>query len=53
VTRGPTAHATPPPWGPRIDIAGTALIVIDMLNPDDHEDADELAANVEGIVELG
>ena len=32
-------------------MAGTALIVIDMLNPYDHEDADELAANVEGIVE--
>jgi nicotinamidase-related amidase len=32
-------------------MAGTALIVIDMLNPYDHEDADELAANVEGIVD--
>jgi nicotinamidase-related amidase len=29
----------------------TALIVIDMLNPYDHADADELAANVEGMVE--
>jgi len=32
-------------------MAGTALIVIDMLNPYDHEDADELAANVERIVD--
>jgi nicotinamidase-related amidase len=31
-------------------MASSALIVIDMLNPYDHEDADELAANVEGIV---
>jgi nicotinamidase-related amidase len=29
----------------------TALLVIDMLNPYDHEDADRLAGNVEGIVE--
>jgi nicotinamidase-related amidase len=29
----------------------TALLVIDMLNPYDHEDADELAEHVEGIVE--
>jgi nicotinamidase-related amidase len=32
-------------------MADTALIVIDMLNPYDHEDADELAANVAGIVD--
>jgi nicotinamidase-related amidase len=32
-------------------MASSALIVIDMLNPYEHEDADELAANVEGIVE--
>jgi nicotinamidase-related amidase len=32
-------------------MAGIALIVIDMLNPYDHADADELAANVEGMVE--
>src|SRR5690349_6940213 len=32
-------------------MARAALIVIDMLNPYDHEDADQLAANVEGIVE--
>jgi nicotinamidase-related amidase len=32
-------------------MAATALIVIDMLNPYDHEDADALAAGVEEIVE--
>ena len=32
-------------------MASAALIVIDMLNPYDHPDADELAVNVEGIVE--
>jgi nicotinamidase-related amidase len=31
-------------------MARSALIVIDMLNPYEHEDADELAANVEGMV---
>jgi nicotinamidase-related amidase len=31
-------------------MAPSALIVIDMLNPYEHEDADELAANVEGMV---
>jgi nicotinamidase-related amidase len=31
-------------------MAHSALIVIDMLNPYEHEDADELAANVEGMV---
>jgi nicotinamidase-related amidase len=31
-------------------MATSALIVIDMLNPYEHEDADELAANVEGMV---
>jgi hypothetical protein len=29
----------------------TALVVVDMLNPYDHEDAEELAENVAGIVE--
>jgi len=28
-----------------------ALIVVDMLNPDEHDDADVLAANVEAIIE--
>jgi nicotinamidase-related amidase len=32
-------------------MASSALIVIDMLNPYDHEDADELAAHVQGIVD--
>jgi nicotinamidase-related amidase len=32
-------------------VTTTALIVIDMLNPYDHEDADPLASSVEGIVE--
>ncbi|MCW2953811.1 MAG: isochorismatase [Conexibacter sp.] len=32
-------------------MADTALIVIDMLNPYDHEDADALAAGVEAIIE--
>jgi hypothetical protein len=32
-------------------MASSALIVIDMLNPYDHEDPDELAANVEDIVD--
>jgi nicotinamidase-related amidase len=32
-------------------MAATALIVVDMLNPYDHEDADALAESVEGIVE--
>ena len=32
-------------------MASAALIVIDMLNPYDHPDADELAVNVEGIVD--
>jgi nicotinamidase-related amidase len=31
-------------------MAPSALIVIDMLNPYEHRDADELAANVEGVV---
>jgi nicotinamidase-related amidase len=31
-------------------MAPSALIVIDMLNPYEHEDADELAANVQGMV---
>jgi nicotinamidase-related amidase len=31
-------------------MAPSALIVIDMLNPYEHRDADELAANVEGMV---
>jgi nicotinamidase-related amidase len=31
-------------------MAPSALIVIDMLNPYEHRDADQLAANVEGIV---
>jgi nicotinamidase-related amidase len=31
-------------------MASSALIVIDMLNPYEHEDADELAGNVEAIV---
>jgi nicotinamidase-related amidase len=31
-------------------MASAALIVIDMLNPYEHEDADDLAANVESIV---
>jgi nicotinamidase-related amidase len=31
-------------------MASSALIVIDMLNPYDHEDADELAAHVEHVV---
>jgi nicotinamidase-related amidase len=31
-------------------MAPSALIVIDMLNPYEHEDADELAANVQGVV---
>jgi nicotinamidase-related amidase len=30
---------------------GTALVVVDMLNPYEHEDADELAANAEHAVE--
>jgi hypothetical protein len=29
----------------------SALIVVDMLNPYEHDDADVLAANVEAIVE--
>jgi nicotinamidase-related amidase len=32
-------------------MASSALIVIDMLNPYGHDDADELAANVEDIVD--
>jgi nicotinamidase-related amidase len=32
-------------------MATSALIVIDMLNPYDHADADELAANVEDMVD--
>jgi nicotinamidase-related amidase len=32
-------------------MGSSALIVIDMLNPYEHEDADELAVNVEGIVD--
>jgi hypothetical protein len=31
-------------------MATSALIVIDVLNPYQHEDADELSANVEGMV---
>jgi nicotinamidase-related amidase len=31
--------------------SATALVVVDMLNPYDHDDADELAANVERVVE--
>jgi nicotinamidase-related amidase len=30
---------------------GTALLVVDMLNPYDHDESDELAANVRGAVE--
>jgi nicotinamidase-related amidase len=32
-------------------MAGTALIVVDMLNPYDHEDADKLVESVEGTIE--
>ena len=32
-------------------MASSALIVIDMLNPYDHDDADELAGHVEDIVD--
>jgi nicotinamidase-related amidase len=32
-------------------MAATALIVVDMLNPYEHEDADVLAESVEGVVE--
>jgi nicotinamidase-related amidase len=31
-------------------MAGTALLVVDMLNPYDHEDADKLIESVEGVV---
>jgi nicotinamidase-related amidase len=31
-------------------MAGTALVVVDMLNPYDHEDADKLVESVEGVV---
>ena len=34
-----------------VDMASSALIVIDMLNPYDHDDADELAGHVEDIVD--
>jgi nicotinamidase-related amidase len=36
--------------GDRHAMATSALIVIDMLNPYEHDDADELAANVEELV---
>jgi nicotinamidase-related amidase len=39
------------PAGTRSDVPGTALVVIDMLNPYDHEDADVLAENVAAIVD--
>jgi hypothetical protein len=29
----------------------TAVCVVDMLNPYDHEDAEQLSRNVEGVVE--
>jgi nicotinamidase-related amidase len=32
-------------------MAGTALIVVDMLNPYDHEDADRLIESVEGAID--
>ena len=32
-------------------MAGTALIVTDMLNPYEHDDADELAANAESVID--
>ena len=32
-------------------MADTALVVVDMLNPYDHEDADKLAESVEGTIE--
>jgi nicotinamidase-related amidase len=32
-------------------MAGTALVVVDMLNPYEHEDADKLADSVAGVVE--
>jgi len=32
-------------------MAGTALIVVDMLNPYDHEDADKLVESVEGTID--
>ena len=32
-------------------MAGTALIVVDMLNPYDHDDADRLVESVEGTIE--
>jgi nicotinamidase-related amidase len=32
-------------------VSGLAVVVIDMLNPYDHEDADQLTGNVEGIIE--
>ena len=32
-------------------MAGTALIVVDMLNPYEHDDADKLAESVEGTIE--
>jgi nicotinamidase-related amidase len=35
----------------RMGMGSSALIVIDMLNPYDHEDADELAGHVEDIVD--
>lgn len=35
----------------RLGMGSSALIVIDMLNPYDHDDADELAAQVERIVD--
>ena len=35
----------------RIGTGSSALIVIDMLNPYDHDDADELAAHVQAIVD--
>ena len=31
-------------------MAGTALLVVDMLNPYDHEDADKLVESVEDVV---
>jgi nicotinamidase-related amidase len=35
----------------RMTVEGTALIVVDMLNPYEHEDADVLSGNVESVVE--
>jgi nicotinamidase-related amidase len=44
--------AFPPPGYPRpaMDINRSALIVVDMLNPYEHEDADQLTPSVENVV---